>query len=177
MSEQPEVKASAKYRLRSQLLEKQGGKCAWCEQTLDLHTDPASSGNYPNFTYIVPLSQGGSRDKENVVLACWACNQNPNRKPDGLSPSDRECNLCGIVFDFREDNPKLNLCPECCPKFEYDGYGCPNCGWQCDSITHDEDAPVTYGPRHENFSDGSSSWTEHWTCPDCETEFDQDNGT
>jgi rubredoxin len=61
-------------------------------------------------------------------------------------------------------------------KFDY--WCCPECGWN----TCDHDGPAGDGvllqvTEHCFHYDGSQSWTEHWKCPDCEEEFEVDNGT
>lgn len=51
---------------------------------------------------------------------------------------------------------------------------CPKCLYQCNQESEDSDLKrVT-----NEFNCGSVySWTEHWKCPECEHEWEVDNGT
>jgi 5-methylcytosine-specific restriction endonuclease McrA len=66
-----------KYR-RGLLLERQGGRCFYCDQTLSV--PPAGECNHTNgpdtatLDHIIPRSQGGSNEIRNLVLACLSCN-------------------------------------------------------------------------------------------------------
>lgn len=57
-----------------------GGVCHWCGiQTVK---NPSGTGIqvYNTFTvdHVIPVSQGGTNDRENLVAACYACNQKRN---------------------------------------------------------------------------------------------------
>lgn len=39
------------------------------------HTHPAITSRSPNLDHVVPWAKGGGNDPENLVCACWVCNQ------------------------------------------------------------------------------------------------------
>ena len=62
-------------------------------------------------------------------------------------------------------------------KFDY--WQCPKCGYDTTSYSPnpiDDDPPVEYSQVYTDY-EGVQSWTEYWTCPDCETKFEVENGT
>lgn len=51
-----------------------GGCCAYCHQPVDCRVKRHAK-NKLTCDHVVPLSQGGRHDQDNVVPACWACNR------------------------------------------------------------------------------------------------------
>lgn len=64
----------SKWRRRQFL--KQGGTCFYCDIPL--------KGIRINVEHIIPRSKGGTNRRENLVLACWECN---NKKRSELVPT------------------------------------------------------------------------------------------
>ncbi len=58
-------------------LKQQGGKCRYCQKPLRREDATAD--------HAVPLSKGGEDHYENVVAACFPCNQ---KKGDSVQPID-----------------------------------------------------------------------------------------
>ena len=85
-----------------------------------------------------------------------------------------ECINCYEEFEQRLDAPNLRVCSKC----ESD-WLCPNCGWDSENLLGCDDAPVTYSeerPHWEWSIYGGCNWTEYWTCPECGTKFEVENG-
>jgi|GEM_PF-2209931 len=57
-----------------QLLQKQEGKCYYCEKKL-----PTGRNSW-NADHYIPLSRGGSNDISNIVISCPACNRKKHDK-------------------------------------------------------------------------------------------------
>jgi 5-methylcytosine-specific restriction endonuclease McrA len=59
------LNSKAKKKLVEFLLQKQFGRCYWCNQKLNLarHID-----------HVIPITRGGTNDIENLVLSCPRCN-------------------------------------------------------------------------------------------------------
>jgi 5-methylcytosine-specific restriction endonuclease McrA len=75
------IEAAGPRKRRARRLHRaQRGRCAYCHRPMD--PAPGSSDRPRGITvdHVVPLSRGGTDADENVVGACWACNQ---RKGDG----------------------------------------------------------------------------------------------
>ena len=87
-----------------------------------------------------------------------------------------ECCSCYCLFDPREGYPDLKVCPDCEPDPEnMPDWLCPKCGWNCENMLGEPDAPVTYSeerPHWEWSYCGGCNWTEYWTCPLCGTKFE-----
>jgi hypothetical protein len=90
-----------------------------------------------------------------------------------------ECKDCHCEFDRRTDQPKLEICLECAPTpDDVADWHCPDCGWNCEHMLGEPDAPVVYSrsrPAHWEY--GGEAWTETWTCPECGTEWDFENSS
>lgn len=71
--------------------------CYYCERVLrwGVSGDKAGNNNVATLDHIKPYSQGGKFAKENVVVACWSCNQ-----LRGNMPFDRFKN-CLTVLEGR----------------------------------------------------------------------------
>lgn len=55
--------------LREQLLAADDRRCAYC------HTTEANTGQPMTVDHIIPQSQGGPTEFENLCFACWRCNE------------------------------------------------------------------------------------------------------
>lgn len=63
---------------RKRLWRKQGGKCHYCGTAT---VEPSSGGaadDWATLDHLVPMSEGGSHDESNLVMACYRCNQRRN---------------------------------------------------------------------------------------------------
>lgn len=67
--------------IRADLWGKQGGRCCYCEAEFDPR--PNSNG-YATIEHLVDRAKGGVNARENLALACFACNQRAAR--EGWSP-------------------------------------------------------------------------------------------
>lgn len=95
-----------------------------------------------------------------------------------MSNKEIECLHCYELFEIRKEYPDFQVCEKCAKKPSDLSYCCPKCGWSCESITHDEDAPVKISNQFSDYEFGycgGRHWTETWTCPVCETIFEIDN--
>lgn len=92
-----------------------------------------------------------------------------------------ECLSCYEEFEQRDDAPDLRCCVWCVPNpRDIDETRCPKCGWDSTSIACDEDAPVEIKNRRPDWElgyCGGEHWDEHWTCPECGTQFSYDNSS
>jgi 5-methylcytosine-specific restriction endonuclease McrA len=69
--------------LRERLSEAQNWRCCYCGDRMDgQKNDP----NAPTFEHVVPKSQGGSNEEDNLVIACQRCN---NRRGSEMAGIDR----------------------------------------------------------------------------------------
>lgn len=91
------------------LLRQQGHKCYWCKQRMWMRSDfddvelknenhkavYANGRWHPLATvdHVVPISQGGSDDPENLVAACASCNMQRNRV---AQTREWYCRDCGV---------------------------------------------------------------------------------
>lgn len=77
-----------KQRLLARLHEAQGGLCLFCQRDVPLD-QPIKQGrvprNYPTLDHKIPLNQGGTWIKSNLVLACFSCN---HIKGNGIIPDE-----------------------------------------------------------------------------------------
>lgn len=53
---------------------------------------------------------------------------------------------------------------------------CPCCGWEMPDYCGDDSVPVVYSPVSHG-PEGTTDWTETWTCAECALVFDLENGT
>lgn len=92
-----------------------------------------------------------------------------------------ECLSCYEEFEHRKQHPEMRCCEKCVPDADnVDENRCPKCGWDCESMTHDELAPVNISERRPDWEYGycgGEHWYETWTCPECGTEFGFYNGS
>ena len=70
---------------RKKLISKFGKRCFWCHCKL--------SENQLTIDHIIPISKGGSNNLENLLPACFPCNNNRGNK---LSPPPRILKTCFI---------------------------------------------------------------------------------
>lgn len=67
-----------RFEKRKRLFAKQRGLCYYCAKPMLLARGPADARLSPNhitFDHIVPKSQGGNLNDNNLVAACFSCNQ------------------------------------------------------------------------------------------------------
>lgn len=68
-------------RRMKELFKKYNGKCFYCEQRVS--TSSQCLRPLGTIDHYIPLSRGGTHSKENLVLACFPCNQDKgNMMPD-----------------------------------------------------------------------------------------------
>jgi hypothetical protein len=74
-------------RKRQDLFNEQQGKCHWCSKPMQLNplklnlTGYWSNNNaFATFEHILPRANGGTRAKENIVLAHASCNRTRHRR-------------------------------------------------------------------------------------------------
>lgn len=65
----PEPKNSKGLTLRFKVLERDGFRCVYCGRS------PIEDGVKLEVDHVYPKSKGGSDSMENLVTACWECNQ------------------------------------------------------------------------------------------------------
>lgn len=83
-------------------------------------------------------------------------------------------NAINWLLDMRE---RFGQCID--GEFKTKEYLCPTCGW---NITEYDGPCSDNGPlltvyNEADLYDNGKRWTEKWKCPDCETEFEVENGT
>jgi hypothetical protein len=80
--------------IRDLARQRAGGKCEYC------HT--LERWQYVPFTvdHVIPLSEGGSDDPNNLALACFHCNR---RKANRLTASDPDSGVQVSLFNPRQD--------------------------------------------------------------------------
>ena len=77
------------------IAERDGTLCHWCKAQLHLRQlEPHLSEQgtrWATLDHLVPISEGGGHDDENLVLACYKCNttRNTSEEPDGPPPAQR----------------------------------------------------------------------------------------
>lgn len=64
--------------LRFKILRRDGFKCSYCGGT-------PKEGYVLHVDHVVPVSEGGLTEEQNLVAACWACNIGKSNKPAGRS--------------------------------------------------------------------------------------------
>ena len=65
------LKISLKIWLRNRLAEAQNWKCCWC----GCETDPVhDKRNSATIEHVIPRSQGGTDDPDNLAMSCSRCN-------------------------------------------------------------------------------------------------------
>ena len=62
-------------RLLKHICKVQKGRCYYCAALLDSTESKADSAFHPTFEHVVPLSKGGKDHPDNLVVACFNCNQ------------------------------------------------------------------------------------------------------
>lgn len=62
----------AKQRKRRALVERGGYECFYCKGPIAARTGRANSATRD---HVVPRSRGGGNGRDNIVVACWRCNQ------------------------------------------------------------------------------------------------------
>jgi len=60
---------------QSLLAIKQEWRCFWCNQLCKEYKKRPEYTNSPTIEHLIPRSQGGTDVAENLVMACWRCNQ------------------------------------------------------------------------------------------------------
>lgn len=75
--------------LRAELWSDQSGLCFYCRKPMRL-VPPSSPDRIPpdaaTIDHVVPRSHGGSNNRENLVMACHACNQEKADRLPGEFP-------------------------------------------------------------------------------------------
>lgn len=66
---EPEIKESKGLRKRFQILMRDKFRCVYCGRS------PREDGVKLEVDHVHPKSKGGTDDMENLVTACWECNQ------------------------------------------------------------------------------------------------------
>ncbi len=61
-------------RFRAEALQRQGGRCFWCDAGLDAESATAD--------HVSPRAFGGRTTPDNIVAACWPCNHRRGRRTD-----------------------------------------------------------------------------------------------
>lgn len=80
---------STRYQQINKLLEKQGGKCAYCKKRCsgilaggpETHISQKLKSRLATIDHMIALSLGGENTQANKVAACYACNQQKTNKP------------------------------------------------------------------------------------------------
>lgn len=75
MSLTPARKRSLLIRLHG----REGGRCFYCDKHVNLHTIGSCSTRWPDpnaatLDHFIPRSRGGRNSFDNMVLACFSCN-------------------------------------------------------------------------------------------------------
>lgn len=86
LREQPQIvgfvaephRSSRYNRLRSKLLQKTGGVCAYCAERMTAET--------VTIDHVLPIGRGGSDEWDNLLPACEPCNQRKRNDPPELWP-------------------------------------------------------------------------------------------
>ena len=63
-----------RVKLKKELIEKQGGKCAHCGKHLTYYNETADS--FPHLSHKKRLSAGGKTDDKNCSVICAQCHSN-----------------------------------------------------------------------------------------------------
>ncbi len=73
---------------KAQLLREYGSCCCWCGRLF--------TREQLTIEHLIPQSLGGSDSRENLMLACFKCNN--SRSDDLLPPRNRNPTLFSIIF-------------------------------------------------------------------------------
>jgi 5-methylcytosine-specific restriction endonuclease McrA len=117
-------------RKQWRVFNKSGGKCYWCglplvrlmtinpahiiRQSVDVVVWRDQNGvqqrrHVMTIDHFQPVSKGGGNALENLVAACWQCNQKRSAMPSSKSIVERRiCPKCGQPKD-----PKRRKCADC----------------------------------------------------------------
>ncbi len=75
-------------KLRSQVAERDGDRCAYCQ------TSEANSGIPLSIDHVLPVAKGGQTTLDNICLACRTCNEAKGKRIGGVDPlSGQDCPL------------------------------------------------------------------------------------
>jgi 5-methylcytosine-specific restriction endonuclease McrA len=77
------------------------GKCIFCQTKLclTLEGDPIGA---TTLEHIIPRSRGGTNDPENLVIACFSCNNEKGRRHDSKkNPSERAQEIITMLQERR----------------------------------------------------------------------------
>lgn len=78
--------AAERRKRRIGIFALQAGICHWCKELMSIDP-PGPTGapppNYATFEHVTPMAAGGSFRRENIVLACYSCN---NGRGDNAAP-------------------------------------------------------------------------------------------
>jgi 5-methylcytosine-specific restriction endonuclease McrA len=70
-------KAKRAKKMRSRLSAEQNHKCCYCGKV----TDPELPQHArPTIEHVIPFKKGGTDDYDNLVMACWSCNNKRGQK-------------------------------------------------------------------------------------------------
>jgi 5-methylcytosine-specific restriction endonuclease McrA len=61
--------------LFEQIGNSQNWKCHYCKLELDIVEPYIKKANQPTFEHLIPLGKGGADHPDNLVVACFRCNQ------------------------------------------------------------------------------------------------------
>lgn len=74
-----QMNSKTRNRLLSHLIQREGGRCFYCDRCVNLHTRETLATKWPDplaatIDHIVPRAARGGHRQDNTVLACFDCN-------------------------------------------------------------------------------------------------------
>jgi len=91
---QPVERSILPRPIRAQILKRDGHSCVYCGRAEGEYTPPeVSTAGVLHIDHVIPLSQGGSDDPQNLVTACSVCN---------MFKGDRTPEECGLEWPVIE---------------------------------------------------------------------------
>ena len=67
-------KPKARARMKASMMEKQKGKCCFCDDEMIVTNDTANP-KMATFEHVIPLNRGGLDNPNNIKLSCLDCNK------------------------------------------------------------------------------------------------------